>query len=106
MFEQGKAFSDRDSNVSQFLATRYLGYHEGIGPSQFVEPDADRNHEEANGPVKHYYDAYDQKDYQYRDEDGDDEENMGLAPPSNDPEVYKAELEAFNRLNEALAQRQ
>ena len=57
--------------------------------------------DEVEGPVKHYYDAYRQKDY--RDTLDDDE--LGVEPPSSDPEVYKAELDAFNKLNEALAQR-
>ncbi|KAJ4155186.1 hypothetical protein LMH87_000443 [Akanthomyces muscarius] len=98
-WQNGKAFSQRNYNVSRFLARRYLGYHEGIGPSQFLEPDV--HPDEVEGPVKHYYDAYRQKDY--RDTIDDDE--LGLEPPSSDPEVYKAELGAFNKLNEALAQR-
>ncbi|KAJ6779619.1 hypothetical protein PWT90_05633 [Aphanocladium album] len=122
-WRDGNAFAERDTNVSVFVARRYLGWHEGIGPSQFTEPDRDYN---ASGMPKFYWDSYDREDYyasgmsklywdSYGREDyrmanedgeyGDDENDKGLAVPSNDPEVWKADREAFDRLNETWAQR-
>ncbi|KAM3510744.1 hypothetical protein MY11210_005617 [Beauveria gryllotalpidicola] len=103
-WEHDTAFSKRDSNVSQFLARRYLSYHEGFLPSQFIAPVADQDDDEANGYVKYYFDAFNLYDdtHPY---DGEHDKEESMQPPSNDPKVYRAELEAFNKLNEALSQR-
>ncbi|KAM3470065.1 hypothetical protein MY8738_009897 [Beauveria namnaoensis] len=104
-WQDDAAFSERDSNISQFLARRYLTYHEGVSPSQFIEPLPERYDDPADGYVKHYNEAffyYDDRDALQRRDPTYDEV---LVSPSNDLKVYRAELEAFNRLNEALLQR-
>ncbi|KAM3507603.1 hypothetical protein MY10362_001677 [Beauveria mimosiformis] len=99
------AFIERDSNVSRFLARRYLSYHEDVVPPEFIEPRADRNEDATDGYVKYYFDVFESYDHANLWEAKKVKEDKGLQPPSNDPKVHRAELEAFNRLNEALSQR-
>ncbi|OAA51345.1 hypothetical protein BBO_01292 [Beauveria brongniartii RCEF 3172] len=104
-WEDDTAFSERDSNVSRFLARRYLSYHEDVVPSEFIEPVADQNEDAADGYVKYYFEVFESYDHTHASEAEKVKEDEGLQPPSNDPIVHRAELEAFKRLNEALSQR-
>ncbi|KAK8144057.1 hypothetical protein G3M48_006373 [Beauveria asiatica] len=104
-WEDDTAFRKRDSNVSRFLPRRYLSYHEDVEPTEFVEPMADEKDDAADGHVKYYFEVFESYDHATPWEAHKVKEDESLQPPSNDPKVHRAELEAFNRLNEALSQR-